>query len=128
MAAGRLPGGDGARRISRGIWNAPVAARTLALTKGTVRMSLSGRAAIVTGGGRGIGRAIALGLAAAGAPLAVALRKDEESARQTVATIEAEGETASAFQASVASYDEASGMVDQILADFGHVAIPLTNA
>ena len=55
-------------------------------------MSLSGRVAIVTGGGRGIGRAIALGLAADGAGVAVNFRKDEESAGQTVATIEAEGE------------------------------------
>ncbi len=54
-------------------------------------MSLSGRVAMVTGGGRGIGRAIALGLAADGAEVAVNFRKDEESARQTVATIEAEG-------------------------------------
>ena len=70
-------------------------------------MSLSGRAAIVTGGGRGIGRAIALGLAADGAQVAVNFRKDEASARQTVADIAAVGGRASAYQASVASYDEA---------------------
>ncbi len=91
-------------------------------------MSLAGRAAIVTGGGRGIGRAIALGLAADGAEVAVNFRKDEESARQTVAAIEAEGGRAAAYQASVASYDEASAMVDQVLAAFGHVDILVNNA
>ncbi len=91
-------------------------------------MSLSGRVAIVTGGGRGIGRAIALGLAADGARVAVNFRKDEESAGQTVAAIEAHGGRAKAYQASVASHDEASAMVDQVLSEFGHVDILVNNA
>jgi 3-oxoacyl-[acyl-carrier protein] reductase len=66
-------------------------------------MSLEGRVAIVTGGGRGIGRAICLGLGTDGAQIAVNFRKDEEAARQTVADIEALGAKAVAYQGSVAS-------------------------
>lgn len=97
-------------------------------TKGAVPMSLSGRVAIVTGGGRGIGRAVSLGLAADGARVAVNFRKDEEAANQTVAAIEAEGGTARAYQGSVASFDEASAMVDRVLADFDHIDILINNA
>lgn len=91
-------------------------------------MSLEGRVAIVTGGGRGIGRAIALGLAADGAKVAVNFRKDDASAKDAVAAVEAAGGTAAAYQASVASYEEAAGMVERVLADFGHVDILVNNA
>jgi 3-oxoacyl-[acyl-carrier protein] reductase len=91
-------------------------------------MSLEGRAAIVTGGGRGIGRAVSLGLAADGARVAVNFRRDEEAAQQTVADIAAGGGRAAAYQGSVASYEESSAMVDRILADFGYVDILVNNA
>ena len=91
-------------------------------------MSLDGRVALVTGGGRGIGRAVSLGLAADGARVAVNFRKDEESAKGTVAAIEAAGGSAAAYQASVASYEEDAAMVDQVLSDFGHVDILVNNA
>ena len=91
-------------------------------------MSLEGRVAIVTGGGRGIGRAICLGLGADGAQVAVNFRKDEEAAQQTVADIEALGGKAAAYQGSVASFDECRAVVDQVLVDFGHVDILVNNA
>ncbi len=62
-------------------------------------MSLQGRVAIVTGGNRGIGRGIALGLAADGADVAINYRKDSEGAAETVAEIEAMGRKAIAYQA-----------------------------
>ena len=52
-------------------------------------MSLEGRVALVSGGSRGIGRGIALGLAEDGADVVVNYRKDEAAAKQTVAAIEA---------------------------------------
>jgi 3-oxoacyl-[acyl-carrier protein] reductase len=91
-------------------------------------MSLEGRVAIVTGGGRGIGRAVALGLAADGAQVAVNFRNDAEAAEETVSAIGSSGGTATAYQGSVASYDEASGVVDRVLADFGQVDILVNNA
>ncbi len=91
-------------------------------------MSLDGRVAVVTGGGRGIGRAIALALAADGAKVAVNFRKNEESAKQAVADIEAAGGAAASYQGSVGAYDEAKAMVDRILGDFGHVDILVNNA
>ena len=60
----------------------------------------TGRVALVTGGGRGIGRAISLGLAADGADVAVNYRRDEAAAQETVAEIQATGRRANAYQAS----------------------------
>ncbi len=91
-------------------------------------MSLDGRVALVTGGSRGIGRAIALGLAADGARVAVNYRKAEEAAAGVVSEIEQQGGKAAAYQASVASYDESQTMVERVLADFGHVDILVNNA
>ncbi len=83
-------------------------------------MSLEGRVAIVTGGGRGIGRAICLGLGTDGAQITVNFRKDEEAARRT-GRHEALGGKAVAYQGSVALFDECRAVVDQVVADFGHV-------
>ena len=64
-------------------------------------MSLRGRVALVTGGSRGVGRAIALGLAEDGADLAVNYRRDREAADEVVAAIGRLGRRAVAYQASV---------------------------
>ncbi len=91
-------------------------------------MKLAGRVALVTGGGRGIGRAIALGLAEDGADVAVNYRRDETSAVETVASIERLGRRARAFRASVDSWAEDQAMVEEVLATFGHVDILVNNA
>ena len=66
-----------------------------------MEVSLKGRTALVTGGSRGIGRAIALSLAEAGADVAINYRRDEGAAKETVAAIESKGRKARAYSASV---------------------------
>ncbi len=91
-------------------------------------MTLEGRVALVTGGGRGIGKAIALGLAEDGADVAVNYRRDEEAARETVSEIEKLGRGARAFAASVDDYAQCEEMVGAVIADLGHVDILVNNA
>ena len=84
--------------------------------------------ALVTGGSRGIGRAVSLALAADGADVAVNYRRDEVAAAETVAAIEALGRRAVAYPASVDSLDDDRRMVERVLADFGGVDIFVGNA
>lgn len=91
-------------------------------------MSLKGRVALVTGGGRGVGRAIALGLAADGAAVAVNFRRDEDAAAEVVAAIEKAGGTARAYQASVDDFEQDREMVAQVEADLGAIGILVNNA
>jgi NAD(P)-dependent dehydrogenase (short-subunit alcohol dehydrogenase family) len=91
-------------------------------------MTLDGRVALVTGGSRGIGRAIALGLAADGADVAVNYRRDAEAAAATVAEIEALGRKSRAYAADVGSLDDGRAMVAAAVADFGFVDILVNNA
>jgi 3-oxoacyl-[acyl-carrier protein] reductase len=89
---------------------------------------LEGRVALVTGGGRGIGKAIALGLAEDGADIAVNYRRDEDSARETVAEIEKLGRRAQSYAASIDDHVQCEAMVDAVIADFGYVDILVNNA
>src|SRR6516164_3067822 len=91
-------------------------------------MTLEGRVALVTGGGRGIGRAIAVGLAEDGADVALNYRRDEDAAAQTVAEIEKLGRRAVAYAASVDDFAQCESMVGSALADFGFVDILVNNA
>ena len=91
-------------------------------------MTLAGRVALVTGGGRGIGRAISLALAEDGADIAVNYRKDEDAAAETVAMVEKLGRRAKAYAASVDSLDDDRAMAEAVLADFDYVDILVNNA
>jgi 3-oxoacyl-[acyl-carrier protein] reductase len=93
-----------------------------------MQVSLTGRVALVTGGSRGIGRAIALSLAEAGADLAVNYRRDEAAAQETVAAIERLGRKARAYSASVENWDDDVAMVADVLKDFGAIGILVNNA
>lgn len=91
-------------------------------------MTLAGRIALVTGGGRGIGRAISLALAEDGADVAVNYRRDRAAALETVAAIESLGRRAGAFKASVDDLDEDAALVEAVAADLGDADILVNNA
>lgn len=87
-----------------------------------------GRVALVTGASRGIGRAIALALAEAGADVAVNYRREAGAAEETVAAIGKLGRRAKAYAASVENIDEDARMVEAVLRDFGSISILINNA
>lgn len=88
----------------------------------------TGRVALVTGGGRGIGRAIALGLAADGADVALSYHRDAEAAADAVREIEALGRRAVAYQAAVESLEDCERLVASALGDLGHIDVLVNNA
>jgi 3-oxoacyl-[acyl-carrier protein] reductase len=89
---------------------------------------LSGKVALVTGASRGIGRAVALALAAAGADLAVNYRGREAAAREVSAAIAALGRRALPLKADVSRADEVAALVAAIEAKLGPVMILVNNA
>ncbi len=91
-------------------------------------MSLNGRVALVTGSGRGVGRAIAIALAEDGADVAVNYRREADAAQETVAAIERLGRRAKAFQASIDDFEQDAEMVAEIEAAFGPIGILVNNA
>lgn len=91
-------------------------------------MTLDGRVALVTGGNRGIGAAIAVALAGDGADIAIAYRKDEESAAATLAAIQATGRRGAAYQASVDDTADCERLVDAVAAELGPIDLLVHSA
>ncbi|MEJ2208902.1 MAG: 3-oxoacyl-[acyl-carrier-protein] reductase [Anaerolineae bacterium] len=91
-------------------------------------MDLGGKVAIVTGGSRGIGRAIALRLAAEGAHVVVNYRSNEGAAEEVVAHIAGEGGQALAVQGDVSDPAQAQALVDAAKQAFGRIDILVNNA
>ena len=89
---------------------------------------LAGRVALVTGAGRGIGRGIAVELAAAGARVGINYRRDEEAAREAVAEIEAAGGYAVALAASVADTEGVDALAEAAVAALGPIDLLVCNA
>ena len=91
-------------------------------------MRLAGKVALVTGGSRGNGRAIALGLAREGADVAVNYVGHEAEARSAVAEIEALGRRALAVRADTARGDEVARLVEEVTGHFGRIDVLVNNA
>jgi enoyl-[acyl-carrier protein] reductase III len=89
---------------------------------------LEGKIALVTGGSRGIGRAVAIRLAADGARVVVNYRQREDAAAETIAAIHAAGGDAVAAQANLASLDEIGVLFDLIDRRYGGLDILVSNA
>jgi 3-oxoacyl-[acyl-carrier protein] reductase len=90
---------------------------------------LTGRVALVTGGGRGLGRAIAVAFARQGADVAVNYRENREAADQAVAEIRGSGRTAEAIQGDTAAgRDGCEAIVKAALDTFGKIDILVNNA
>jgi NAD(P)-dependent dehydrogenase (short-subunit alcohol dehydrogenase family) len=92
-----------------------------------VSRSLAGKVAIVTGSGRGIGKGIALRLAAEGARM-VATDVDPDAARVTSKEIQAQGGTSLAREANVADLSAVSRLVEDVVAELGRIDILVNNA
>jgi 3-oxoacyl-[acyl-carrier protein] reductase len=90
--------------------------------------SLEGKKALVTGASRGIGRAIAIALAEAGADVAINYAGSAQAASETAAVVEALGRKALLVQADVGKLDAFEQMVAQVLEAFGSLDILVNNA
>ena len=89
---------------------------------------LAGRVALVTGGSRGIGRAVCLRLARAGAWVAINYTANEQAAVETLTQIRADGGEGDMYRADVSSLDETDAMFTAIESDRGPVDLLVTNA
>lgn len=90
-------------------------------------MKLEGKVAIVTGGGRGIGKAISIGYAREGAKVVIA-ELDVDPANQVVEEIKATGGEAIAVKTDVSNFQNVQKMFDTAIAAFGKVDILVNNA
>lgn len=89
---------------------------------------LTGKVALVTGAGRGIGREIALTLAEYGADVIVNYNGSKDKAQEVAARIEEMGRKAVAVQCSVADFESCGKMITDMLTVFGHIDILVNNA
>lgn len=91
-------------------------------------LALAGKVALVTGGSRGIGRAIALELAQQGADVAINYARSTEAAMQVAAEIEALGRRAVTLVADVGDFDQAAALVEAVVNTLGRLDILVNNA
>lgn len=91
-------------------------------------MDFTGKVALVTGGSRGIGRAICVELARLGANVALCYAGNAQSAEETVSACEAFGVKALAVQCDVSDAQAVAGLVDAAIKEFGRIDILVNNA
>jgi len=91
-------------------------------------MDLVNRVAIVTGGAKGIGKAIAFSLAKKGAKVVINYNSSEQSAKAVVDELTLEGYEALAVQANVAEFEQTKALVERTIEHFGRLDIIVNNA
>ncbi len=92
-------------------------------------MELAGKVAIVSGGSRGIGKAISVALAKVGSDIAIVYRdRDDVAAQTTIEEIRAVGRRGVAYRGNVADYDNVVKIVSEVISHFGHIDILVNNA
>jgi NAD(P)-dependent dehydrogenase (short-subunit alcohol dehydrogenase family) len=97
------------------------------MSAAAARFDISGKVALVTGGSRGLGHAMVLGFAAAGADVAIASRK-LDACQRTAAEVEALGRKALACACHVGRWEDIDRLVDAVYARFGRVDVLVNNA
>jgi NAD(P)-dependent dehydrogenase (short-subunit alcohol dehydrogenase family) len=93
----------------------------------SARFDLTGKVALITGGSRGLGRAMALGFAQSGADLAIASRKGD-ACETTAAELRQLGRQASAHSCHVGNWADIDRLVDEVYGRFGRVDVLVNNA
>lgn len=91
-------------------------------------LTLEGKACLVTGGSRGIGKAIALKLADFGADVAITYSRSAEAAEEVKAEIEKKGRRSKALQADAVNYEKAEAVIAEIVEDWGKIDVIVNNA
>jgi len=89
---------------------------------------LEGKVCLVTGGSRGIGRAIVQAMNQAGADVAFTYQSSKESAEKLMKSLDVNGTRCRAYQADVASFEEMQQLVKQVMSDLGPISILVNNA
>jgi len=90
--------------------------------------ALANKTALVTGASRGIGKAIAIALAEAGANVAVNYREKKKEAEETVAAVKALGKKSAAFQADVSQSNQVAALITAVEKQLGPIDILVNNA
>ncbi|MBD3615884.1 MAG: 3-oxoacyl-[acyl-carrier-protein] reductase [Gracilimonas sp.] len=91
-------------------------------------LSLEGKTCLVTGGSRGIGRAIALKLADFGADVAITYARSADAAEEVKAEIEKRGQKSKALQADAVSLERAEEVINEVVNDWGKLDVIVNNA
>lgn len=100
----------------------------LGMLPGIKQFELTGKSAVITGGSKGLGAAMAAGLASAGADVLVTSRHEEEAVASAEEIANDFGHKAVGMQADVANADEVQTMVDRAMSEFGKIDILINNA
>lgn len=91
-------------------------------------LSLEGKTCLVTGGSRGIGKAIAVTLAKFGADVAITYARSSEAANEVKEEIESLGKKAKAIKADAVNFDEATNVINEVVSDWGKIDVLVNNA